>query len=247
MKVEEKTISEKEVLELIKKDYSKAWNNAKNKNFIFRGVYSKDNYIIIEPSKFERKSAYMSDKSNHYTLLLSNLPSWKRYPRRDKSLICSTTFATAASFSNSDNVFLVLPKNNSKIGVCSEDDLWGAFYNVIDTNDSTILQLNYGLRVLGVTSSDYNSMKNEVNKIFKDNLINVNRLPFKDNIKANIIKDLKTKSMINILNDILSPERNDFKLVKSGDKLPINREVWTDGKCVLINTKSLLFESEIGF
>jgi hypothetical protein len=34
---------------------------------------------------------------------------------------------------------------------------------------------------------------------------------------------------------LLSPKPNGFQLKKSGDKLPKEREVWTDSKSVLVN------------
>jgi hypothetical protein len=38
---------------------------------------------------------------------------------------------------------------------------------------------------------------------------------------------------------LLSPEPNGFKLKKSGDKLPKEREVWTDSKSVLVDMVSI--------
>ena len=50
----------------------------------------------------------------------------------------------------------------------------------------------------------------------------------------------KYKGMEDMFNDLLDPKKNKFQLKKVGDTLPsADREVWTDGKSVLINKEKI--------
>ena len=44
----------------------------------------------------------------------------------------------------------------------------------------------------------------------------------------------KNQTLFDILNFVLSPKENGFKLVKSGTSLPKDREVWFHDKAVLV-------------
>jgi hypothetical protein len=47
--------------------------------------------------------------------------------------------------------------------------------------------------------------------------------------------DPNKTTFLEYIQKLLSPEPNGFKLKKSGDKLPKEREVWTDSKSVLVD------------
>jgi hypothetical protein len=52
--------------------------------------------------------------------------------------------------------------------------------------------------------------------------------------------------LLKLLQKLLSPEPNGFQLKKSGDKLPNNKEVWTDSRSVLIREDKMhLIEDKI--
>jgi len=72
-----------------------------------------------------RKSA---NTSNEYNLLTSEmLPSWKDYPPRNQSFICTTLHDVALNFGDP---FYVFPLGNPDIGVCSSGDFWDSFPEV---------------------------------------------------------------------------------------------------------------------
>ncbi len=90
---------------------------------IYRGVEDLNDYecYIIEPAKFNRESR---NTLNHYTLLMDNLPSWKNYPKRSKSIICTTDYNGTTNYGRR---FRVIPETSSMIGICSKGDLWFSF------------------------------------------------------------------------------------------------------------------------
>jgi hypothetical protein len=117
-----------DVWKLLETKHSKAYVAAKKGIAkILRGVQHvdipKDAVGYVQPRKFTRKSA---NTSNWYTQIVSNSKLWKKYPRRDKSIICTNDYMTAAGY-GSEGIFLVLPENNGRVGVCPEDDFWNSF------------------------------------------------------------------------------------------------------------------------
>lgn len=108
-------------------DFVTKWirkNQAGMKSIIYRGVESTSNYMFVQPSKYERQSA--NTELNYYTLLFDNLPSWKQYPKRSRSIICATGLEITSDYGNTYRVFL---KTGSKLGICPERDIWESFEN----------------------------------------------------------------------------------------------------------------------
>ena len=120
------------LLKYLKGDYSDSINNFKNGRLIYRGVDKEFDKRLYKPSVGGRISA---NTSNFVTLLVDNLDSWKQYPKRSKSLICSTDWSISEIYGP---VFIVLPKNGSKIGVCVEDDFWYSFKSIKDETVDSI-------------------------------------------------------------------------------------------------------------
>jgi hypothetical protein len=96
---------------------------------------------IVDPTQTVRMS---ENTSNFYTMLMSNLPSWKDWPRRNRSFICSTEESKAAGHaidygkpsatfnSQSENqTYVIIPCNGSKIGEVGEADIWGTRVNFL--------------------------------------------------------------------------------------------------------------------
>lgn len=90
---------------------------------IYRGTTTleKNAAFFIQPSKFQRQSR---NTSNHYTLLVDGSPEWKDYPKRSKSVICTSDEYYARHYGQA---FRVFPVDGSKIGICPSSDFWGSF------------------------------------------------------------------------------------------------------------------------
>jgi len=127
----------KELKQLLETDYSSAYKKYLDGKGIFRGVHYNapkqiGKYSILKPGlKASQNTTY-----NLYTRLFSDiLPSWKDFPPRNRSFICTSSTNKAVNFTSllvtidlyENNIYVVLPKNGADIGICPTSDLWLAF------------------------------------------------------------------------------------------------------------------------
>lgn len=207
---------------------------------IYRGVeVDKNSFMYVDPySLGERVSPHAMN--NLYNLILSNAPSWSKYPKRNKSLICSVSATTAIHYGDA---FYVFPVDRSKVGVCPDFDIWGSFKNITELDD-----LNYGLSELFDTIGlGLPKTWNEIKQAFKE--IDKNKEKVKDVLadrnntlaikmfSRNIDYFWKDTTLMEAIEEALDPESNGFKLVTVGDEnisKTSSVEVWTDGVSILV-------------
>ncbi len=174
----------------------------KNEGFIlYRGNFNIGNNVVMHPQ--ERKSAYTS---NIYTCLMSEiLPSWKDYPKRNHSIICSTSLDKAEQYYDGMNriIYNILPSNNTKIAIASESDLWDSFpymstemfsmkkLQLCHFNKGLLLFMSYIISMIPKTSKYYSIKYNneiKIETIFKYNDIDTILLLF-NTIEQFILND----------------------------------------------------------
>jgi hypothetical protein len=124
---------------------------------IYRGLRGfANNYGIVDPkSAPERRSA---NTSNHMTLLIDNLPSWKQYPKRSQSLVCSTKEKSAASYGN---LYYVYPSDQCKMGIVPTLDIWSAFYKPFG-HTSDVSDFNDLLRKFDISDKSWSKLKGDL-------------------------------------------------------------------------------------
>ena len=246
------SITEKEANKLLK---SKDYYDSTYGTPIYRGLENmKERFLFVRPSKFQRQSA---NTDNYYTLLIDNSERWKKFPKRSKSLICSTDIDYASEYGT---VYRVIPKVGSKIGVCSKQDIWDSFKvylplvndlinKLIDEKNVSNIHYINDYYDLGDLFLDYDIWRTDISidimahmedDIDEKELVReiLNDL-FNDSnyLLSQFIEHLiDGKKTIDFFEDILDPNKNNFELVKAGNhKIPKEREVWTDGDCLLIS------------
>ena len=107
-----------------KPEFSQAVEAYKNGHRIYRGVLRQENHLSAYTVPGMRKSQNLV---NIYTPLFSHyLPSWKNFPPRDECAVCSNNINYASNYAQ-QNPFIIFPVNNTKIGVCSQYDIWFSF------------------------------------------------------------------------------------------------------------------------
>jgi hypothetical protein len=235
-----KSIKKEKALELLNTEYSISKKSNVN---IYRGVDGiDDDFLFVDPSKYLRKSA---NTDNYYTLLIDNTSSWKKYPKRSKSIICSTDKVYASTYGT---LYKVYPINNAKIGVCYTNDIWSA---TSINNNTTFYDLNTLLNVIlkGFykynKDDDYNMLIKYLKKVDDDyEKISelLNELRFKFTIfDMYLNSDEQFKDFVE---NIMNPNKCGFELKKAGDYLPTKREVWIGEPCVLVkeSEQNLIYE-----
>jgi len=227
-----KAISLEEAANLLKKNCKNAVKYAKtNNNQIYRGVYANPSFRYIDPKK--EKPRRSANTMNYYTLLVDNSKYWKSFPKRSQSLICSTSEERVYGYGNPYQVF---PYDGAKIGVAPKADFWISF------DDAGILssfnqKIEMMMRHYNVNIRD-KSFKDIVNsfKIF-DIFAKDKGIP---EVKEHLVDygadwmKYYTGDLLQTINNLLEPSTNDFELKTIGDKLPKEREVWTDSKSIMV-------------
>jgi len=189
------------------------------------GFNTYGDFNIIDPKTITRRSP--NSMNNYTNLLASNLPSWKSYPKRNKSLICGDFNRTSKHFQmGEENLFIVIPKTGSKIGMCA-DDFWDSF-NFGELSD---FGRNIKKQIGAGYDDDWSGFKKAIKKIDFDEL------------KVNYSFD-ETKSVYQNINEMMNPRNNKFLLKKWDNNFKYDyrffnvQEVWTDSTSLLIRYKT---------
>jgi hypothetical protein len=218
-------------------------------------------YAYADPSSRERTSR---NTRNFYTILFDNLPSWTKYPKRSRSLVCSTDPSRPRGYGQP---FYLFPENGSKIGVCPSYDIWGSFdtvtndYNLSSFNDYFWMFLRDSMNAIDrsypaepknfaemvVYFDEIDKHKKYVVQFIKNEFGSTpDSVDFR--YKAFPVKEyINTPSMklIDYLDKMFDPEKNGFMLKTPGNSIPKNRETWTDSPCVMIHYDESVEEDSI--
>jgi hypothetical protein len=205
---------------------------------IFRQVNTVFNdyadFNIIDPKTIIRRSP--NTNKNYTNLLVSNLPSWEKYPKRINSLICGNFERTSGHFGlGTDDLYLVVPKNNSIIGVC-DYDFWDSFTSFVSVEDLNSVFNNCNDRNWFTFKKCLNNMNNEYLQE-KFDTFNIS------------YKNKKNLSVIENIDNLLNPNNNHFDLSVWDRNFTFEKK-WTDyseyaEQEVWIDSTSLLIRYDI--
>jgi len=195
--------------------------------------------LKVSPSKFIRRS---KNTYNFYIELLDYSPYWLDYPKRSESIICSTDNNYAENYGY---LYRVIPlKENSKISVCSSQDVFDSFEYLSDKINTisgigkeNIASFNTWLRDTFELHFDsgYEEMLDKMNDVIEDIAFNDNELSHEF---RHYVEELSGQ-FIDDLEKWMSPIKNGFSLIKynrntTGKDLIPFREVYTDADCILV-------------
>lgn len=211
---------------------------ARNGNQVFKGMEDDGEFFEVDPKLYGRRSA---NTRNYYTTLFDNLESWKGYPKRSRSLICTTSSHIASGYGS---VFLVIPFDGARFGVCPRNDIWSSFSKLVLSLDS-FCDYFYSF---GINEDSFEDMlegivNNRQEMIDKSDIAWQTRNS--EGLRQIIQSAVDVTSLKRELNKILGPRTNGFELASIGN-LPSGREVWTDSKSYLIRNGSLLYQKVMG-
>jgi len=225
-----KSISDEEATKLINNNCKKNIKRLFEGNIkLFRGIETgpKRCGLVDSNSGSPRKSA---NTFNYMTLLMDNLPSWNGWPKRSKSIICSTDLESTDGYGS--YIYYVIPYDNAKIGVCSDYDLWQSFkYGLNHSVRSFNNQLYDLLNNNGLDDQD-DDYKTLIKTL--EELVDIN-----SNGHSSIIMEFfgdDSSNVLNHINQLFDPKKNGFKM--GIEHLQHDKEVWIQGKSILINEQT---------
>ena len=199
-------------------------------------------------------------RSNHGTLLMDNLPSWSKFPKRSQSVIGLTTFNVSSLFGR--DKFFVIPFDGAKFGVCPAGDLWTTYSTSFNdyqvTFDNHLSDMFVDLKI---TDNSYDEMMTGLQKSFDDWLEKSSKIELNKYSRALIIfnkmKELGYSDVRLAIDYFLNPKNfisnsgNEMKgfsvmrwiekpyggLATSFDSTE-SHEFWTDSECLLFKIDS---------
>lgn len=215
---------------------------------LYRGKKNAPNPQMGNASESVRMSA---NTSNEYTLLIDSSPTWKNFPKRSKSFICTTSLQYAETYGQ---VQMVFPKDSAMIGCAGAKDFWIAFASPRMLDIFSLKDLNdYINRMLDLTGQDSHQtdakvLRERLRKI-TDEAISAEADPDNHYAKLTLtaMKRLKVNNMEALLDKMLDPAENGqdaFHLSEWENFYSINSEYWfsDDAVFVPVSMKKKLLE-----
>lgn len=199
---------------------------------IWRGMRNhKPNFVVIDPSTGIRKS---ENTTNHYTEIIDNSPYMNGWPKRSKSLICSSEPDNPSGYGD---LYAIFPFNGVKIAVCPGADMWQTPIDLstefADYNSwSDMAAFNDYLRRTLLLPSDYQQM---VNKITYDEHWRTEVFPMHTAMSPD--------DFLPYLQKKLSPQVAGFQLLSIGkyaNVQPRENECWIGGPVLAVRSDQLV-------
>lgn len=222
---------------------------------IYRGIASSKPFHVVHPAEHKRRSI---QTENYYTLIIDNDPQWSAFPKRSKSIICSTSYTSAKGYSGGGTPYKIIPFDGSQWGICPDSDIWISFmqnykswmYFGNDTDAEGINEiLNISYEVVNEKKLDdvsYQKFKRQLSSV---QYIDINELDAKIKLMNSADKAfLFDKTILSfaeefnssnstlyefVINHVYAP--NKFELQSYPIRVDENKEIWSDTPALMIS------------
>ena len=232
-----RTITESE-FDKIRKENCKNWTKVETE--LFRGMPDLGDYVFVDPKMGDFRSSI--EDTNIHLELMSNIPSWKDYPKYDRCVIGGTPGSATGTYG--DTVYEVVPFDGIKIGVCPFSTVWESFGNEFNEFGGDIYLVEYFLGSIGLDSNwiqvggetletklksikSFDLEKEEVDDFIIDCAIYLKKSK----------EEVTGEDCYNFINDyIFNPEKRGFEL-KTYDvdfNVSKGKQIWTEGPVLLV-------------
>jgi len=221
-----KTLTEVE-FDQIRKENCKNWTKVETE--LYRGMPDLGDYLIVDPLKGDFRSSI--ENTNIHLDLLSNLPSWKDYPKYERCVIGGTRGSATGTYG--ETVYEMIPFDGVKIAVCPESTIWESFGNDDDEFGGDINLVDgflYILKSLGkIVEIPHIDGYPGVNEF----LMRHAEFSWK---KPNEITGEDCFNFIN--NSLFNPKVRGFQLLNYDQnfKTQTGKQIWTEGPVLLIKS-----------
>jgi hypothetical protein len=234
-----KPLKENEAYKLIKSKCPKVYKRAlegSSKIWRFTSM-AKGEYTFVDTSSSKPRMSL--NTANFYTIIINNDSSWSAFPKRN--VIASTTKTTPERGN-----FVLLPYDGVKIGVCSSYDIWMSFpttpaFDAAEFNRK-ISSLFSSVGIKSSTISTIKALKAICEKF--DVLDDPNEIRGAGKAWRSDVLQFYKGDLYESLVEWFHPRANHFELMRSGDKIPWEREVWFDGPSVWVDSGSFEIDAK---
>lgn len=230
----------------IRKENCKNWTKVKTE--LFRGMPDLGDYLYVDPKKGDFRSSI--EDTNIHIELMSNLPSWKDYPKYERCLIGGSPGAVGAY---GDAIYEVIPFDDVKIAVCPYATIWETFggkssgwgddiYEVEIFLDSLEINSNWNQIGSGTIETKLKSL-GKIYELDKPSWVKKDMNNFLIDCASFMVKpkeEITGEDCYNYINDYLfNPVERGIKLITYNKEFKIEdrKQFWTEGPCLLIKGK----------
>lgn len=137
-----KTLTKQEVIELLKKNCQKFLTNFDKyeDSLIYRKDEDRGDFALVNPKLSTTDRIAPFSPTNFHNLLISNLDSWKGWPRRNKSLVFASERRAVGhggswGYSYLIPVYVVIPFDTTKVATGDRSDFWECFGKIPNRAD----------------------------------------------------------------------------------------------------------------
>ena len=217
---------------------------------LYRGIRAKTDKVLYGDSS-SGQARISANTKNFYTILIDEmLPSWKGYPKRSRSWVCSSDRYTAEAYGyDRGSLYEVYPVGDPMIAICPAVDMWDSFksqpmnifHGLSTFNRYLERDIHYILKGrvihIGENKESIEQLIDDVNKTGKEKLLDkineVRDYPEDEPFLHAYIKS-NFDDFGKFLDFAMDPRRNNFTIMKFSEYLDNydkfrDREMWFSG------------------
>jgi uncharacterized protein YggL (DUF469 family) len=172
---------------------------------------------------------------NYYTEWVDHSPQWAGYPKRSRSLICTSNSGYAAGYGD---VRVVVPTRDTAIGICPGDDWWTSFKTTSPQHDPD--EINRFIHDVLKDNGIFLDGKTVTYDQFAQHLHTLDLGKYDASSFTEVLKDeaMKLGGIAELMDHVFDPGANGFNLT-TWRKFSVtgDHEVWLSAPCVMIPRK----------
>lgn len=213
----------------------------------FKGIkdkHFKDDYGIFDSNEFIRPSKEWRENYHFYDEFLNNLSSWESWPKRNKSIIGTTSLEVAQLYAllggKGSKVYIVIPLKSRTI-LCPTDDILTSFNRgpgmtlLREDSHSLLKQFNEEFLTF-LNRRGYQEEK--IRKLDFEGMIQVlkNEVDNKSLTDLDILNHVyQSGNILQTFENLFDPVKNNFSLTEKVDlcEMGEGKEVFSSGQVLL--------------
>jgi hypothetical protein len=229
------------------KKFIKSLQTYPDSSLILRKDEMRGDFVLVDPKNSSSLRVEPYSANDIHNLLVSNLESWKGWPRRNRSLCCASEARALAHGSGfvkgKPTNYVVIPFDDTEVAICDQDDFWKSFGKLPKhrgKRDSLPYYIDSLLRDLGCFTDEYDKtpftqISNGVDSYGKEFSKEIT-IPGRWN---RVIRPIGIDKNWSVLESFLEIAKLDEKLIHK--YFTVNRQViWNDNLTLLGNLNVIL-------